>query len=39
MSRSLVRISWGSGASMGGKSCFFPFITYFLIGVANQAKH
>ena len=38
MLRSLARISWGTGDPLGGKDCFFPFITNFLIEVANQAK-
>ena len=39
MLRSLARISWDTGVPLGGKGCFFPFITNFLIEVANQAKH
>ena len=39
MLRSLVRISWNTGVPLGGKGCFFPFITNFLIEVVNQAKH
>ena len=39
MLRSLEKISWDIGVSLGGKGCFFPFITNFLIEVANQAKH
>ena len=35
--RSLARISWDTGVPFGGKVCFFPFITIFLIEVANQA--
>ena len=36
---SLARISWDTGVPLGGKSCFFPLITNFLIEVVNQAKH
>ena len=36
--RSLGRISWDTGVPLGGKSCFFPFITNFSIEVANQGK-
>ena len=32
---SLVTILWDTG----GKGCFLPFITYFLLEVANQANH
>ena len=39
MLRSLARISWDTGVPLGGKRGFFPFITNFLIEVANQAKH
>ena len=39
MLHSLERISWDTGVSLGGKGSFFPFITNFLIEVANQAKH
>ena len=39
MLRSLARISWDTGVPLGGKGCFFPFITNFLIEVANQARH
>ena len=39
MLRSLARISWDTGVPLGGKGCFFPFITNFLSEVANQAKH
>ena len=38
MLRRLARILWGTGGPLGGKGCFFPFITNFLIEVANQAK-
>ena len=38
MLRSLARISWDTGVALGGKGCFFPFNTNFLIEVANQAK-
>ena len=37
--RSLARISWDTGVPLGGKGCFFPFITNFSIEVASQAKH
>ena len=37
--RSLAKISWDTGVPLGGKGCFFPFITNFLIEVANQARH
>ena len=36
---SLPRILWDTGVPLGGKGCFFPLITNFLIEVANQAKH
>ena len=36
---SLAKISWDTGVPLGAKGCFFPFITNFLIEVANQAKH
>ena len=36
---SLARISWDTGVPLGGTGRFFPFITNFLIEVANQAKH
>ena len=36
---SLATISWDTGVPLGGKGCFFPFITSFLIEVANQALH
>ena len=39
MLRNLARISWDTGVPVGGKDCFFPFITIFLTEVANQAKH
>ena len=39
MLHSLARISWDTGVPLGRKGCFFPFITNFLIEVANQAKH
>ena len=39
MFRSLARISWNTGVHLGGKGSFFPFITNFLVEVANQAKH
>ena len=39
MLRSLARILWETGVPLGGKDCFFPFITNFLIEVENQAKH
>ena len=39
MLRSLARISCDTGDPVGGKGCFFPFITNFLIKIANQAKH
>ena len=39
MLRSLARISWDTGFPLGGKGCFSPFITNFLIQMANQAKH
>ena len=39
MLRSLARISWDTGVRLGRKGCFYPFITNFLIEVANQAKH
>ena len=39
MLRSLARTSWDTGVPLGGKGCFFPFSTNFLIEVANQAKH
>ena len=35
---SLARILWDTGVPLGGKGCFFPFITNFLIEVAKQAK-
>ena len=38
MLRSLVRIAWDTGVPLGGKDYFSPFITNFLIQVANQAK-
>ena len=38
MLQSLARILWDTGV-LGGKGCFFPFITNFLTEVANQAKH
>ena len=37
--RSLVRISWDTGVPLGGKDCFYSFISNFIIEVANQAKH
>ena len=39
MLRSLSRILWYTDVALGGKGCFFPFITSFLIEVANQAKN
>ena len=39
MLRRLARIWWGTGVRQGGKGCFFPFITNFLIEVANQGRH
>ena len=39
MLRSLARILWDTGVPPGLKSCFFPFLTKFLIEVENQAKH
>ena len=39
MLRSLATISGDNGVPLGGKGCFFPFITNFLIEVANQALH
>ena len=39
MLRSLARILRDTGVPLGGKGCFFPFITNFLTDVANQAKH
>ena len=39
MLQSLARISWDTDVPLGVKGCFFPFITNFLIEVANQAKH
>ena len=39
MLRSLARISWDTGVPLVGKGYSFPFITNFLIKVANQAKH
>ena len=39
MLRNLARISWDKGARLGGKGCFFPFITNFLIEMVNQAKN
>ena len=39
MLRSLGRITGDTGVHLGGKDCFFSFITIFLIEVANQAKH
>ena len=39
MLRNLARISWEKGAPLGGKGCFFPFITNFLIEMVNQAKN
>ena len=38
MLRSLARISWDTGVPLGGKGCFFAFITNFPIEVANQEK-
>ena len=38
MLRSLAPNSWNTGVPLGGKGCFFPFITNFLIEVANQVK-
>ena len=38
MLRSLEKISWDTDVPVGGKGCFFPFITNFLIEVAKQAK-
>ena len=37
--RSLARFSWDTGVPLVGEGCFFPFITNFLIEVANQATH
>ena len=39
MLRSLAKISCDTDVPVGGKGCFFPFITNFLIEVANQAKN
>ena len=42
MLRALARISGDTRIPLGGKGCFFPFITNFLIKVikvANQEKH
>ena len=39
MLRSLARTSWDTRVPLHGKGRFFPFITNFLIEVANQAKH
>ena len=36
---SLSRFSWDTGVPLVGEGCFFPFITNFLIEVANQATH
>ena len=36
---SLARISRNSGVPLGGKDCFLPFITDFLMKSVNQAKH
>ena len=38
MLRSEAGISMDTGVPLGGQGCFFPFITNFLIEVANQAK-
>ena len=39
MLRTLGRISLDTGVLLVRKGCFFPFVTNFLIEVANQAKH
>ena len=38
MLHSLARILFDTGAPLGGKGYFFPFITSFLIETANQAS-
>ena len=39
MLRSLAWILWDTGVPLGGKDCFFPFITNFQTEGANQVKH
>ena len=39
MLTSLARISWDTGVTLGGKGCFFLFVTNFLIQKANQTTH
>ena len=39
MLRRLARVSWDTGVPLGGKGWFSPFITNFIIKVANQENH
>ena len=39
MLRSLARILWDTTVHLDGKGCFFPFLTVFIIEVANQSEY